>query len=181
LIVRDLTVRISETTIVEGVSFDVRAGDKVGLVGLVGRNGAGKTTLFRVLGGADDPAGGTVRRPDATGYLSQDPRKDDVSDDTSCLSHVLSGRGLSAAAERLEELGAQMAADPTDRVIAAYSAAQERFEALGGYAAEADARSAEPPAQPPSDIPGVACRPATSSSICAWVSLASGCRPNRVK
>src|SRR5690606_25518695 len=48
LIARDLTVEIGSKTIVRGVSFDVRPGDKVGLVG---RNGAGKTTLFKVLGG----------------------------------------------------------------------------------------------------------------------------------
>ena len=35
--------------VVEGVSFTVRARDKVGLVG---RNGAGKTSLLKVLGGA---------------------------------------------------------------------------------------------------------------------------------
>ncbi len=137
LIVRDLTVRIAETTIVEHVSFDVRAGDKVGLVG---RNGAGKTTLFRVLGGADEPAAGSVRRPEATGYLSQDPRRDEVADDTSCLSHVLSGRGLSAAMDELAERASRMEADPSERAISAYSAAHERFEALGGYAAEADVR-----------------------------------------
>ena len=56
LIARDLRVQIDNKTIVDGVSFDVRAGDKVGLVG---RNGAGKTTLFRVLGGANEPHRGT--------------------------------------------------------------------------------------------------------------------------
>ena len=75
LIVRDLTVEIDNKRIVEKVSFDVRAGDKVGLVG---RNGAGKTTLFRALGGATTPKSGSVRLPEATGYLSQDPRSDDV-------------------------------------------------------------------------------------------------------
>ena len=49
LTVRDSTVEIGGKLIVRNVSFEVRAGDKVGLVG---RNGAGKTTLFRVLGGA---------------------------------------------------------------------------------------------------------------------------------
>ena len=94
LTVRDLTVEIDTKRIVEGASFDVRAGDKVGLVG---RNGAGKTTLFRALGGAVDARAGSVSTPEATGYLSQDPRNDHVPDDTRCLSHVLSGRGLDDA------------------------------------------------------------------------------------
>src|SRR6476646_543412 len=101
LVAQNLTVEIGGKTIVDGVSFQVRAGDKVGLVG---RNGAGKTTLFRVLGGAAQPKRGSARREGATGYLSQDPRSDNIPDDTNCLSHVLSGRGLDEAAERLEKL-----------------------------------------------------------------------------
>ena len=79
LIVRDLTVEIENKTIVTGTSFEVRAGDKVGLVG---RNGAGKTTLFRVLGGATEAISGSVTRSPATGYLSQDPRSDHTPPDT---------------------------------------------------------------------------------------------------
>ena len=137
LIARDLRVQIDNKTIVDGVSFDVRAGDKVGLVG---RNGAGKTTLFRVLGGANDPHRGTIRRADATGYLSQDPRSDHVPPDTSCLAHVLSGRGLDEAMARIEKLTVAMAEDASDRNIARFSEAMEHFESLGGYAAESEAR-----------------------------------------
>jgi ATPase subunit of ABC transporter with duplicated ATPase domains len=137
LVVRDLTVSIGTTTIVEHTSFDVRAGDKVGLVG---RNGAGKTTLFRVLGGANPPAAGSVRRPDATGYLSQDPRQDSVPPETNCLSHVLSGRGLDQAQTLIEKRTAAMEEDPSDANIARFTEAMERFDALGGHAGEAEAR-----------------------------------------
>ncbi len=137
LIVKDLTVEIDTKRIVEGVSFDVRAGDKVGLVG---RNGAGKTTLFRALGGAIIPKAGTVRLPEATGYLSQDPRSDDVALDTVCLAHVLSGRGLDAAMDRIEKLTVALEEDASMENIEAFSAAHEHFESLGGWAAEADAR-----------------------------------------
>ena len=135
LTVRDLTVEIGGKTIVSGASFDVRPGDKVGLVG---RNGAGKTTLFRSLGGATRPKNGKVQRAEATGYLSQDPRSDSVPSDASCLSHVLSGRGLDAAATALEKLQVELAADASMATIEAFSAAQERFEQLGGYGAEAE-------------------------------------------
>ena len=137
LIVKDLTVEIDTKRIVEGVSFDVRAGDKVGLVG---RNGAGKTTLFRALGGAILPKSGTVRLPEATGYLSQDPRSDDVALDTVCLAHVLSGRGLDVAMDRIEKLTVALEEDASMENIEAFSAAHEHFESLGGWAAEADAR-----------------------------------------
>jgi ATPase subunit of ABC transporter with duplicated ATPase domains len=137
LSVRNLVVEIGGQTIVDDVTFQVRGGDKVGMVG---RNGAGKTTLFRVLGGAAEPKAGDVRRTGATGYLSQDPRTDAVPDDTNCLAHVLSGRGLAEAAEQLEKLRLVLEEDPSDDNIARYSNAQERFELDGGYAAESEVR-----------------------------------------
>ena len=137
LVVRGVTVAIDHRMIVQDVSLDVRAGEKVGLVG---RNGAGKTTLFRVLGGAVPPRAGTVKRPPATGYLSQDPRSDDVPPDTSCLAHILSGRGLDEAMLAIEKLTVAMGENPTDAAIARFSDAHDHFEHLGGYSAEAEAR-----------------------------------------
>jgi len=135
--VRDLVVEIGGKTIVDGVTFQVRAGDKVGLVG---RNGAGKTTLFKTLGGAAPAKSGKVARDGATGYLSQDPRQEAVPDDTNCLTHVLSGRGLDEAATNLEKLRIALEEDPSDRNIVKFSDAQERFENDGGYAADSEAR-----------------------------------------
>jgi len=43
--------------ILQAVSFEVRAGENIGIVG---RSGAGKTTLLRVLGGLVDASSGTV-------------------------------------------------------------------------------------------------------------------------
>ncbi|NCY16654.1 MAG: ABC transporter ATP-binding protein, partial [Actinobacteria bacterium] len=107
---------------------------------LAGRNGAGKTTLFKTLGGANPPRSGTIRREGATGYLSQDPRQENIADDTNCLAHVLSGRGLADAAVRLEKLRIALEEDPSDRNIARFSDAQEKFENDGGYAAESEVR-----------------------------------------
>ncbi len=41
----------------DGVSFDIREGDRVGLIG---HNGAGKTTLLRALSGVYEPVQGTL-------------------------------------------------------------------------------------------------------------------------
>jgi ATPase subunit of ABC transporter with duplicated ATPase domains len=138
LTVRNLVVEIGAKTIVDGVSTKVAPGEKVGLVG---RNGAGKTTLLRVLGGASPPKAGQVDRPTATGYLSQDPRADAVPDDTSCLAHVLAGRGLDRLQEELEKARVGLDEDPSAANVARFTELQERFEAEGGYAAESEVRT----------------------------------------
>jgi branched-chain amino acid transport system ATP-binding protein len=53
LTVRDLKVDIDGSPVLRGVSFEVKAGE---LVCLVGRNGAGKTTSFRTIMGFRRPA-----------------------------------------------------------------------------------------------------------------------------
>ena len=113
LTIRDLSVEIGGTTIVEGVTTRGRPGreDRA----LVGRNGAGKTTLLRVLGGVAAPRSGTVRRPQAAGYLSQDPRADAVPDDTICMAHVLSGAGSRPARRTTREGARRGRGGPVDR------------------------------------------------------------------
>src|SRR4051794_37643145 len=57
LAVRDLVVDVGGSRGLRGVSFDVREGE---LVCLVGRNGAGKTTTFRTIMGFRRPAAGSI-------------------------------------------------------------------------------------------------------------------------
>jgi len=110
-------------------------------VGLVGRNGAGKTSFFRVLGGEREPTLGKIVRKGGFGYLPQDPRIGGVFDGRAAITHVLSGRGIDDAIERIEKLRLQMEEDPSERNVARYSRAQDEFASSGGYSAESEARS----------------------------------------
>ncbi len=134
---RDLQVEVGGRTTLESATFMVRPGDKVGLVG---RNGAGKTSLLKVLAKSAEPAGGRVSVHGRLGFLTQDPRALRQVTEVTGLNHVMSGRGLDEAAERLERLRRAMEDDPTERAIARFSRAEEHFAALGGYAAESEVR-----------------------------------------
>ena len=134
---RHLQVEVGGRVTLEDASFLVRAGDKVGLVG---RNGAGKTSLLKVLGGEAPPAAGTVTVQGRLGFLTQDPRALRHVSDATGLNHVLSGRGLDDAAERVEKLRVAMEESPSERTVARYSRAEDHFAALNGYAAESEVR-----------------------------------------
>lgn len=133
----NLSVEVGGKLVVVNATFSLYAGDKVGLVG---RNGAGKTSLLKVLGGGESAVGGTVARRGRLGYLRQDPRLHAAVVQTTALAHVVSGRGLDAAAQRLEKLRIALEESPSKRNIERFSRAEEIYRTDGGYSAEAEAR-----------------------------------------
>lgn len=137
LAVHDLQISVGARTLMSGVSFRVAAGDKVGLVG---RNGAGKTTLTRVLAGELAATDGRVEHSGELGYLPQDPRAGDPAQHA--RTRILDARGIGTIAADLHRV-AEAIADP-DPVVSAramkrFGSLTDRFTALGGYAAEAEA------------------------------------------
>ncbi len=133
-----LELRAGTRILLSDTSLRLQHGDRVGLVG---RNGAGKTTTMRVLAGVGLPYAGTVTRGSEVGYLPQDPREGDL--DVTAKDRVLSARGLDTLVADLEKVHIQMAelADgpARDAAVARYGRIEERFAALGGYAAESEA------------------------------------------
>ncbi|WP_372734350.1 ABC-F family ATP-binding cassette domain-containing protein [Nocardioides sp.] len=132
-----LEVRAGARLLMEGVSFRVAAGDKVGLVG---RNGAGKTTLTKILAGEALPAAGSVTSTGTVGYLPQDPRTGDPT--VLGRERILSARGLDDVVRRLRAAEVEMGSDDPDtrdRAMRRYERADAELHAGGGYAAEAEA------------------------------------------
>jgi ATPase subunit of ABC transporter with duplicated ATPase domains len=131
---------VGPRTLMSDVSFRIDAGDKIGLVG---RNGAGKTTMTKVLAGiSDDRDGhafsGKIERSGEIGYLPQDPRSGDPKQ--TARRRILDARGLGELVEGMRLATEQMGegGSVADEAMRRYSRLEDRFLALGGYAAEAE-------------------------------------------
>ncbi|TFB49545.1 ABC-F family ATP-binding cassette domain-containing protein [Cryobacterium tagatosivorans] len=137
--VQDLEIRVGARVLMEDVSFRVSNGDKIGLVG---RNGAGKTTLTKTLAGETLPTKGNIERSGEIGYLPQDPRSGDP--EMLARTRILDARGLGTISLGMLQSSLDMASD--DELVSAaamrtYGTLTDEFNALGGYAAEAEAAS----------------------------------------
>ena len=101
---KGIELRAGSRLLLDGASFRVNPGDRIGLVG---RNGAGKTTLTKVLAGEALPAAGEVTRSGTVGYLPQDPRTGDL--DVLARDRILSARGLDEVIRQMRAAEERMA------------------------------------------------------------------------
>jgi ATP-binding cassette subfamily F protein 3 len=127
--------------VLKDVSWEVKAGDRIGLVGV---NGAGKSTQMRIIAGLEEPSSGQViRKGDPRiAYLQQEF---DVDPLRSVRQELFQAFG--EAAEVLNrmrlvenEMATEQAADDAEllnRLIEELGRLQSRFEALHGYELEA--------------------------------------------
>jgi ATP-binding cassette subfamily F protein 3 len=128
--------------VLRDVTWEVKAGDRIGLVGV---NGAGKSTQMRIIAGLEEPSSGQVVKQGAPRivYLQQefdvDPRR-------TVRQELFQAFGEAAEVlNRQSEVEVAMATeaaatdpDLLDRLIQELGNLQSRFEALHGY--ELDAR-----------------------------------------
>jgi ATP-binding cassette, subfamily F, member 3 len=136
--VRDLVKYFGPTPVLDGVSFVVNDGERVGLIGA---NGAGKSTLLRCLAGLEPPDAGSVvlGPPGASiGYLPQLLPAAERGQTVATALRAAQADFVHAEAA-LQQAADRLAAPPgpeTEQCLAEYDAALARFEALGGYARE---------------------------------------------
>lgn len=129
-----------ERTLFEGMSFEIDASDKVGLVGA---NGCGKTTLFNILSKRDVPDEGSVyiSRDAVIGTMQQ--HTDDG--ENTLFESVLSVFGYLEQIERkLDEINAELERGEgnINALIAKQHRLNEEYELRGGLTYKSRARAA---------------------------------------
>jgi len=123
------------------VGIQIGAGRRMAIVG---PNGAGKTTLLEIITGDQQPDAGTVTRSRdlAIGYLRQEVAE---SKGRSVLAEVMAGAGeVSGIERRMRHIEQELSEAEDDEELVElmdeYGRLQHRFEALGGYGMESEAR-----------------------------------------
>jgi ATP-binding cassette subfamily F protein 3 len=135
LALNNVSKRYGDDLVLQRIGFTINAGERVGLIG---PNGGGKSTLLRIIAGVEQADEGTMTRTPSSlthGYLPQGwegPPAATVAD------VLRDAQRSTAVLEELAALEARMAApdlagDALGALLDQYAAAQERFEALGGY------------------------------------------------
>lgn len=118
------------------VSFEVRRGERAGLVGA---NGAGKTTLMRCLLGEEEADAGSVQLDDgaAIGYVEQQAA---FGEGTLYEEFRRAFADVIDLGEKKRALEKEIAAASSEEKLALYGRVVDEFERLGGYSFESRIR-----------------------------------------
>lgn len=141
LLVDKIEKSFGARTLFSGASFQINPGERYALVG---PNGAGKTTMLKIIMGLDSPDAGAVTyaKDVNVGYLEQETK---LASDSTIIREVMDAaleiRSLGDRAEELQLAIAEGAPDADlDALLEEYGHVQDRFERLGGYELESNAR-----------------------------------------
>ena len=129
-----LTRTYGTRVLLDGVSFYVEPGDKVGIIGV---NGCGKSTLLRLLAGAEEPDEGTVR-PDPNVRLAYLPQNPVFPGEHTVLEQVLlglDGEGRTLAVYGAKTILNQLGVPRFDQKVGELSGGERRRVALAAVLA----------------------------------------------
>ena len=132
LAARNISKSYAAVQVLDDVSLVVAPGDRVGIVG---PNGIGKSTLLRVLAGLEAADAGRVIRAGAVGYL---PQELEARAGETVRDYLARRTGVGGAEQEMDGLAARLTDE--HELVGAYTAALDRFLALGGE--DFDARAA---------------------------------------
>lgn len=138
LIIKNISMSFESRIILQNISFSLRDGEKVGLVG---DNGAGKTTLLNIIMGELSPDQGTVKFTGKPSYIPQYISMNGNSENLDVLSYMLDGRGLNKIIARMKEIEKVMDNSNTntdDTLISEYLELLDKYSEHEGYRAEDD-------------------------------------------
>ena len=116
--------------ILDGLSFEINEGERVGLLG---KNGAGKTTLLRLITGELEPDEGTIILPGSKtiGLISQIPEYTPGLSAEDVLRTAFARLALMKS--EMEKLERQMADGGVHTLLKEYDALAFEYERSGGY------------------------------------------------
>ena len=137
---KDIKKEYGTDVILEGITFSVNEGERIGLVG---PNGAGKTTLLEMLAGNIDPSSGSifVSRDTNIGYLKQ---RDSFTGDGTVIEEMEEIfrplMDMENEMNRISHLAPGLSGADQKEMLEQYEDLREEFEQRGGYRFRSDVR-----------------------------------------
>ncbi len=142
LLLDKISKSFGSRSLFEDASFRVNARERFALVG---PNGAGKTTLLDIIAGIQKPDEGSVifAKEATVGYLEQEAIE--MGEHTVLEEILASAKQVATLEHRIGLLEGQISesepGEEQDRLLTEYGKLRDRFDSLGGYTIEAQARS----------------------------------------
>ena len=133
LSVDNISKRIGEKQLFEGVSFGLDQGQKMALIA---KNGAGKTSMLKIIAGQDVPDTGEVAFPKevSIGFLPQVPR---LNDEHTVTEAVYASENEQVQAVKEYDASLEKASSGTEESIEALQRATSRMDDLKAWDLEA--------------------------------------------
>ncbi|MFA5899856.1 MAG: energy-dependent translational throttle protein EttA [Hyphomicrobium sp.] len=97
--VEGLTKAFGDRILIDDLSFKLPPG---GIVGVIGPNGAGKTTLFKIMTGAEQPDGGTVKLGPTVKLSYVDQSRDHLDDKKTVWEEISGGLDIMKYGDKKE-------------------------------------------------------------------------------